>query len=117
MFKEMLRDKFLYKNVPHIEMAIYRSNIDQFLRLKTFLKSEFCGLHKNVQNFYPRVLGGPEIAKNKVTKVLMDTLYIFLAGNSISYNVDEGTVGCLAGLVYIYYSIFTTVGYIGGRGV
>ena len=41
----------------------------------TFLKWEFCGLHKNGQKFYPMCLGGWEIAKHKVSKVLVDTLY------------------------------------------
>ena len=55
-------------------MAISLSNIDQFSKVRTFLKSEFCGLHKNDQNFYPRCFGGRDIAKNKVSKVLVDTL-------------------------------------------
>ena len=41
----------------------------------TFLKSEFRGLHKNDKSFYPKCFGGREIAKNKVAKVLVDTLY------------------------------------------
>ena len=46
-----------------------------FKKFMTFLKSEFCGLQKNDQKFYPMCFGGREIAKNKVSKVLVDTLY------------------------------------------
>ena len=42
----------------------------------TFLKSEFCGRQENYQKFYPMSFGGREIAKNKVSKVLVDTLYV-----------------------------------------
>ena len=42
----------------------------------TCLKLEFCGLHKNDQKFYPMCFGGQEIAKSKMSKVLVDTLYI-----------------------------------------
>ena len=42
----------------------------------TFFKSEFCGLHKNDLMCYPMCFGGREIAKNKVSKVLVDTLYV-----------------------------------------
>ena len=41
----------------------------------TFFKSEFCGLQENGQHFDPMIFGGREIAKNKVPKVLVDTLY------------------------------------------
>ena len=59
--------------IPNIERAISWSNIDQSKRLRTFLKSEFCGLLNNDQNIYPRCFGGREITKNKVSKVLVDT--------------------------------------------
>ena len=64
---------FLNK-VPNIERAISRWNNDQFSKLRTILRSEFCGHRKNNQNIYPRCFGGREIAKNKVSKVLVDTL-------------------------------------------
>ena len=47
-----------------------------------FLKSEFCGLHKNDQKFNPVCFGGGEIAKNKVSKVLVDTLYGLIYENT-----------------------------------
>ena len=67
---------WFWNKVPDIERAISRSNNDQFPKLKTFLKLKFCGVLKNSQNIYPRCFGGREITKNKVSKVLVDTLYI-----------------------------------------
>ena len=46
-------------------MAISLSNINQFSKERTFLKSEFCGLHKNDQHFYPRCFGSREMAKKQ----------------------------------------------------
>ena len=53
----------MLNQVPKIERTIFKSNIDQFLKFMTFLKSEFCGLHKNDLKCYPMCFGGREIAK------------------------------------------------------
>ena len=49
------------------------------------LKSEFCGLHKNDNKFYSMCFEGREIAKNKVSKVLVHTLYV--EGKKIELNM------------------------------
>ena len=67
---------WFWNRLPNIKEAISRSNIGQFSKLRTFLKSEFCGLRKDDQDFYPRCFGSREMAKNKVSKVIVDTLYI-----------------------------------------
>ena len=48
----------------------------QIIKVRTFLNVELSGLHQNIQNFYPLCSGSREIAKNKVTKVIADTLYM-----------------------------------------
>ena len=81
LFKKVLSDKLMHYKcwfwnwVPKIKEAISQSNIGKFLKLRTFLKSEFCGLRKNDYNFYLKCFGSREIAKNKVSKVIVDTLY------------------------------------------
>ena len=81
LFKKVLSDKLMHYKcwfwnwVPKIKEAISQSKIGKFLKLRTFLKSEFCGLRKNDYNFYLRCFGSREIAKNKVSKVIVDTLY------------------------------------------
>ena len=66
---------WFWNKIPNIERAISWSNIDQFSKLRIFLKSEICVLLKSYQNINPRWFGCREIAKNKVSKVLVDTLY------------------------------------------
>ena len=46
----------------------------QIIKVRIFLNVELSGLHENIQNFYPRCSGSREITKNKVAKVLADTL-------------------------------------------
>ena len=46
-------------------MALSPLNINQFSKLRPFLKSEFCGPHKNDKNTYAMCFGGPEIVKKK----------------------------------------------------
>ena len=75
---KLLLKCWFWNKVPNIEEAISRSNIGQFSKLRTFLKSEFCGLRENDQHFYPRCFGSREMAKNKVSKVIVDTLYCWL---------------------------------------
>ena len=71
LFKEILSNKLMHykcwfwNRVPNIKEAISQSNIDQFSKLRTFLKSKFCGLLKNDQNIYPSCFGGREIAKKQ----------------------------------------------------
>ena len=54
-----------WNKVPIIEMALSPLNINQFSKLRPFLKSEFCGPHKNDKNTYAMCFGGPEIVKKK----------------------------------------------------
>ena len=51
----------------------------QIIKVRTFLNVELSGLHQNIQNFYPLCSGSREIAKNKVTKVIADTLYVLIS--------------------------------------
>ena len=80
LLKEILSNKLMHFKcwfwnwVPNIKEAISQSNIGQFSKLRTFLKSEFCGLRENDQHFHPRCFGSREMAKNKVSKVIVDTL-------------------------------------------
>ena len=46
------------------------------IKIRTVLKSELKGLHKNIQYCDPRCLGSHENTKNKAQTVLMDTLHI-----------------------------------------
>ena len=60
------------------------------IKIRTVLKSELNGLHKNVQHFDPSFLGSRENTKNKVQTVLMDTLYIFLPCLIVSACLQRG---------------------------
>ena len=55
-------------------MGISRSNIDQFAKIRNFLKSDFCGLHKKDQKFFQCALEAKKLQKQKEPKVLVDTL-------------------------------------------
>ena len=52
----------------NFERAIPQSNIVQFSKLRTFLKSEFCEHLKNDQNIYPSALKAEKLQKTKCLK-------------------------------------------------
>ena len=60
----------------------------QIIKVRIFLNVELSGLHENIQNFYHWCSGSQEIAKNKVAKVLADTLYS--RDSKVSVVVDWG---------------------------
>ena len=60
--------------VSNIVHTISWSKMTQIIKVRIFLNVELSGLHENIQNFYHWCSGSREITKNKVAKVLADTL-------------------------------------------
>ena len=85
LFKEILRDKFMYKNVdfeiryPTLRGPYLGQILINLKNVCNFLNQNFVGFTNRAKLFIQCALEAEKLQKNKVAKVLVDTLYVYMS--------------------------------------